>query len=40
MKLNAKEKAQWEKDLPHSKRNQGSIAKAHVEAKCKNTCLF
>lgn len=40
MKLKAKEKAQWEKYLPHSKRNQGSISKAHVEAKCKNTCLF
>lgn len=30
MKLKAKEKAQWEKYLPHSKRNQGSISKAHV----------
>lgn len=40
MKLKAKEKVPWEKYLPHSKRNQGSISKAHVEAKCKNTCLF
>lgn len=31
--------AQWGKYLTHSERNQGSISKAHVEAKGTNTCM-